>query len=127
MYVETPTYEFHPEDSEDPRLTRIGRWLRKLSIDELPQFLNVFLGDMSVVGPRPEMPFIVDEYNELQKSRLKVKPGITGLWQISADRSRKIHENMDYDVFYVHNRGILLDFIIVLETCFLVIRGVGAV
>ena len=127
MYEDTPQYEFHPKSRDDHRLTPLGRWLRRLSLDELPQFVNVLRGDMSVVGPRPEMPFIVDGYDELQRTRLKVKPGVTGLWQISADRSSMIHENMDYDVFYVHNRSLLLDLIIVLETCFLVILGVGAV
>jgi exopolysaccharide biosynthesis polyprenyl glycosylphosphotransferase len=126
MGVDTPTYEFHPKSVEDPRLTRVGRWLRRLSLDELPQFFNVLVGDMSVVGPRPEMPFIVARYNDQQRMRLRVKPGITGLWQISADRSRMIHENMDYDLFYVFNRGPLLDLVIVVETLFAVLRGFGA-
>lgn len=126
MYVSTPAYAYHPKSGEDPRLTPVGRWLRRLSIDELPQFVNVLLGHMSVVGPRPEMRFIVEKYGELERARLRVKPGITGLWQISADRSKMIHENMDYDLFYVYNRGILLDLIIVMETCFTVVRGVGA-
>ena len=126
MYIETPQYEFHPKRGDDPRLTRLGRWLRRFSLDELPQFVNVLLGDMSVVGPRPEMPFIVDRYSAEQRIRLKVKPGITGLWQISADRSRMIHQNLDYDLFYVFNRGFLLDLVIILETVFSVVRGVGA-
>lgn len=126
MFVETPAYAFHPKSGEDPRLTPIGRWLRRLSLDELPQFLNVLFGDMSVVGPRPEMPFIVEKYTDLQRTRLRVKPGITGLWQISADRSRMIHENMDYDLFYIYNRGPLLDLVIIMETCFTVLRGIGA-
>ena len=126
MYTDTPAYAFHPKSGEDPRLTPIGRWLRRLSIDELPQFINVLTGDMSVVGPRPEMPFIVEKYSDLERLRLRVKPGITGLWQISADRSKMIHENMDYDLFYVYNRGLLLDMMIILETCFTVLKGVGA-
>jgi exopolysaccharide biosynthesis polyprenyl glycosylphosphotransferase len=126
MFISTPVYEFHPKDGADPRVTRLGRWLRRLSLDELPQFLSVLRGDMSVVGPRPEMPFIVAGYTPIQRRRLEVKPGITGLWQISADRSRMIHQNMDYDLFYVYNRGLLLDIIIIIETCFTVVRGVGA-
>jgi lipopolysaccharide/colanic/teichoic acid biosynthesis glycosyltransferase len=126
MEVTTPVYEFHPKSIQDPRLTKVGRWLRRLSLDELPQFANVLIGDMSLVGPRPEMPFIVEKYSEQERIRLRVKPGITGLWQISADRSRMIHENMDYDLFYIYNRGPLLDLIILLETCYSVLRGVGA-
>src|SRR5262249_33867091 len=75
-----------PRSSDDPRITRIGRWLRRFSLDELPQFLNVLAGDMSVVGPRPEMHFIVERYGPLELERLRVKPGVTGLWQISYAR-----------------------------------------
>jgi exopolysaccharide biosynthesis polyprenyl glycosylphosphotransferase len=83
-----------PRSPYDPRITRIGRWLRRYSLDELPQFFNVLVGDMSVVGPRPEMRFIVDQYGPLERERLRVKPGITGLWQISYARAAAIHENL---------------------------------
>ena len=82
---------------------------------------------MSVVGPRPEMPFIVSEYDELQKERLLVRPGITGIWQISAVRGEAIHDNIEYDLFYVENQSLLLDAIIVLRTIVMAIRGIGAI
>ena len=127
MYQNTPQYAEHPQDKDDPRITPIGRYLRRTSMDELPQFWNVLMGDMSVVGPRPEMPFIVEEYNEVQRERLNVKPGITGLWQISGDRSLPIHENIDHDLYYIENQSILLDIIIIMQTIwFALIRGVGA-
>lgn len=101
MYVDAPTYGFSPTAGKDPRVTPVGRFLRRTSLDELPQLINVWLGQMSLVGPRPEMPFIVEGYTPLQQQRLAVKPGITGLWQISADRAFLIHENMEYDVYYI--------------------------
>ena len=116
MYVEAPRYSTCPKDSRDPRITPVGRFLRKTSLDELPQFLNVLKGEMSLVGPRPEMPFIVAQYNPLHRERLSVKPGITGLWQISADRQSEIHENIDYDLYYLENFSILLDVAILMRT-----------
>lgn len=116
MYTESSRYGLSPKDSADPRITKTGRLLRMTGLDELPQFLNVLIGDMSLVGPRPEMEFIVKEYNEIQKERLKVKPGITGLWQISEHRKSPIHENMEYDLFYIENQSLLLDLAILLRT-----------
>lgn len=117
MYVDTPQYLNSPRSSEDPRITKVGRFLRRTSLDELPQIFNVIRGEMSLVGPRPEMPFIVEnEYNDFYRERLKVKPGITGVWQISGDRTREIHENISYDIFYIENRSLLLDVIIIIRT-----------
>jgi len=116
MYVESERYSHCPTDSDDPRITPVGRFLRKTSLDEFPQFFNVLKGDMSIVGPRPEMPFIVEKYNPLHMERLNVKPGITGLWQISADRALEIHENIDYDLYYMQNFSILLDVAIMART-----------
>ncbi|MBK7642037.1 MAG: sugar transferase [Planctomycetes bacterium] len=115
-----------PRSHEDPRITNIGRWLRRFSLDELPQFLNVLLGDMSVVGPRPEMQFIVDKYSALERERLRVKPGITGLWQISYARQMAIHENIDYDLYYIEHQSLLLDIVIISLTAFAVVKGTGA-
>lgn len=127
MRVDANPYAVTPKSSSDPRITRFGRWLRRTSLDELPQFWNVLVGDMSIVGPRPEMPFIVATYNEEQRERLKVKPGITGVWQISAVRGEPIHANMEYDLFYIEHRSLLLDLIIMIKTVLTAIRGIGAV
>ncbi len=117
MHVNSPQYEYSPQSSEDPRITKVGRFLRRTSLDELPQIFNVLRGEMSLVGPRPEMPFIVEnEYTDFHRERLKVKPGITGVWQISGDRSKRIHENISYDIFYIENRSLILDVIILVRT-----------
>jgi lipopolysaccharide/colanic/teichoic acid biosynthesis glycosyltransferase len=115
-----------PNSPYDPRITRIGRWLRRYSLDELPQFINVLLGDMSAVGPRPEMPFIVEKYGPLDRERLRVKPGITGLWQISYARQMAIHDNLDYDLYYIEHQSVLLDLVILALTGFAVVKGTGA-
>ena len=126
MRIDANPYAITPNSSEDPRLTPFGRRLRRSSLDEIPQFLNVLKGDMSIVGPRPEMPFIVATYNEEQRERLRVKPGITGVWQISAVRGEPIHANMEYDLFYIEHRSLLLDMIIMVRTVATAIRGIGA-
>ncbi len=115
-----------PQSSRDPRITPVGRFLRRYSLDELPQFLNVLRGEMSAVGPRPEMPFIVDRYNALDRERLRAKPGVTGLWQISSGRRFAIHENLDYDIYYIENQSLLLDMVILALTVVAVARGAGA-
>ena len=97
-----------------------------MSLDELPQLINVLKGEMSLVGPRPEMPFIVEKYEEWQKKRLEVKPGITGLWQIMGRKDRPLHENLEYDFYYIRNRSILLDLIIILKTLPQVLLRKGA-
>jgi len=124
MFVDTDSYSTKPIFHRDPRITRVGRLIRKLSLDELPQVINVLKGDMSFVGPRPEMPFIVAEYNEIHKERLKVLPGITGLWQLSGDRKKAIHENMDYDLYYIRNASLFLDVAILIETFIFAFRGI---
>jgi lipopolysaccharide/colanic/teichoic acid biosynthesis glycosyltransferase len=126
MRAEANPYERSPVGDCDPRLTRIGRILRRLSIDELPQLVNVMKGEMSLVGPRPEMPFIVEKYGPLERQRLCVRPGITGLWQISPARAMPIHENLNYDFSYIENQSITLDCAILLRTITAVIRGIGA-
>jgi lipopolysaccharide/colanic/teichoic acid biosynthesis glycosyltransferase len=127
MKIDVPEYEASPRSVLDGRLTRIGRLIRRLSIDELPQLINVLKGDMSLVGPRPEMPFIVARYHPVQRERLGARPGITGLWQISPARAFPIHENLQYDLHYIHNQNFFLDCAIILRTITAVIRGVGAV
>ena len=113
-----------PKQRSDSRITKVGFILRKLSLDELPQLINVLKGNMSLIGPRPEMPFIVKTYKKIQTRRLKVTPGITGLWQLSGDRSKAIHENMYYDLYYIHNKSIALDLAILIETIIFGFRGI---
>lgn len=123
MYKDTPRYDLSPTTPFDPRIVRIGRFLRRSGLDELPQLMNVFLGHMSLVGPRPEMPFIVQSYTSEQRQRLQVTPGITGLWQLSADRAFPIHENIQYDLYYIRNRGFFMDMAILVHTLIFAMRG----
>jgi len=124
MTAESDPYAVNPTKKGDARITKVGRFLRKTSLDELPQLFNVLKGDMSFVEPRPEMPFIVDSYSEIHRERLKVLPGITGLWQLSGDREKAIHENMDYDLYYIKNCSISLDLAILIETLLFAFRGI---
>ncbi len=124
MHVDAPKYDYHPTGADDPRITRVGRWLRRTSLDELAQLVNILNGDMSLVGPRPEMPFIVDTYNERQRQRLNVIPGVTGLWQLSADRAFLIHENIQYDLYYIRHRNFFMDMAILLHTVVFAMKGV---
>ena len=124
MYQEAPAYQYCPTDSSDPRITTVGRFLRRTSLDELPQILNVLKGEMSLVGPRPEMPFIVSQYTALHRQRLTVKPGLTGLWQLSADRAYLIHENIEYDLYYIRRRNFFMDMAVLLHTVVFAARGI---
>jgi lipopolysaccharide/colanic/teichoic acid biosynthesis glycosyltransferase len=110
----------------DPRVTRVGSLLRKTSLDELPQLFNVLKGDMSLVGPRPEAMDVVQLYNEDHKKRLRVKPGLTGLQQITCRGTKSMQERLKYDVYYIKHRSMLLDFWILFRTSFVVIGGRGA-
>ena len=111
---------------DDPRVTRIGKFIRKHSIDEFPQFLNVFLGQMSVVGPRPPLPNEVAEYTEYDLQRLAVKPGITGLWQVTERNSTGFDGMVRRDLEYIANRSVWMDLRIVLLTIVEVFTGSGA-
>jgi len=126
MLADTEPYAVAPHERADARVTAYGRWLRTTSIDELPQLLNVLKGEMSLVGPRPEMPFIVDTYDEWQRRRLEVKPGITGLWQILGRKDLPMHENLQYDFYYMRNRSLALDASILIRTAGAVLFRRGA-
>lgn len=121
LYAEAPT------DPNDPRISgKVGRFLRRTSIDELPQLWNVLKGEMSLVGPRPEMPFLVERYKEWQTRRQVVKPGITGLWQIMGRKDLPLYANLEYDFYYIQNQSLLFDLIILAKTVPVVLFGKGA-
>jgi exopolysaccharide biosynthesis polyprenyl glycosylphosphotransferase len=126
MHMETKLYEYAPLAKNDARVTRVGKFLRRLSLDELPQLLNILIGNMSFVGPRPEMPFIVSSYKPWQEKRLLVKPGLTGLWQILGRKNIPLHENLQLDFYYINNQSIYLDLNILLKTVPAVAFGRGA-
>ncbi len=126
MCIDADSQEYAPVSLDDKRITKIGRLLRRTSLDEFPQFINVLKGEMSLVGPRPEMEFIVKKYTELERARLLVKPGITGLWQIRGRKDLPLHQNVEYDLYYITHRSIWLDLKIILETIIVVWKGKGA-
>lgn len=120
-YADTISPEIGSKKAKNPEISVFAAFLRSSGLDELPQLVNVLRGDMSLIGPRPEMPFIVEKYGPLEKERLRLKPGVTGLWQISRDRKRQlIHENMDYDLYYAENVAFNLDLAILVKTLFTV-------
>jgi exopolysaccharide biosynthesis polyprenyl glycosylphosphotransferase len=116
---ERPAYKL----VSDARITRVGRWLRRLSLDELPQLLNVLRGDMSVVGPRPPIPYEVEAYQLWHRKRLDMKPGLTGLWQVSGRNRLPFDEMVRLDLFYIENWSLLLDLKILLRTLPVMLRG----
>ena len=126
MRSDAEPYAEAPNEEDDPRITPTGHWLRRYSLDEIPQLWNIIRGDMSVVGPRPEMPFIVEQYEPWQRRRLEVKPGLTGLWQILGRKDLPLRQNIEYDFYYIRNRSLLLDLVIILKTIGVVLRGRGA-
>lgn len=111
---------------QDPRLTRVGWFLRRFSLDELPQFFNVLSGDMSLVGPRPPIPHEVGQYEDWHLQRLEVSPGLTGLWQVSGRSELTFDEMVLLDIWYIENWSLGLDFKILLRTIPAVLFGNGA-
>jgi exopolysaccharide biosynthesis polyprenyl glycosylphosphotransferase len=111
---------------EDPRITPIGKFIRKLSFDELPQFWNVFRGEMSLVGPRPPLPQEVDEYTYWERQRLMVKPGITGIWQVSGRSDLDFETWISMDIQYIEEWTPRLDFVLLFKTIPAVVSGKGA-
>lgn len=103
---------------EDPRITKVGKFIRKTSIDELPQLFNVLSGEMSLVGPRPPIPDEVAQYNDYQKQRLLVKPGLTCIWQVSGRNSIGFDEWIEMDLEYIKTRSLFLDIKLIFKTVF---------
>ncbi len=121
--TEQPLYK----NKSDPRITRIGRFIRKTSIDELPQFFNVLKGDMSLVGPRPPLPYEAEKYQAWHLSRiLEMKPGITGLWQVEGRSKTQWDDSVRLDIRYIQNWSLLFDLTILLRTVKIVLKCSGA-
>lgn len=112
--------------THDPRITRVGKFLRKCSIDEIPQFFNVLLGEMSLVGPRPAIPYEVDMYKPWHYQRLDAQPGITGFWQVTARSTASFDEMINIDIQYIKRQSIWLDLYIILKTPLAVLSCKGA-
>ena len=109
----------------DPRITRVGHFLRRFSLDELPNLVNVLRGEMSIVGPRPTIQAQVDQYTERQRRRLEVKPGLTGWAQVNGRASLPWHERIELDIWYVDHRTLRLDLAIIWKTVRLLVTGEG--
>lgn len=114
------------KSENDPRVTVVGRFLRRFSLDELPQLLNVVRGTMSLVGPRPELPYLVEKYQTWQRKRFAVAPGITGWWQINGRSQRMMHLHTEDDLYYINNYSIWLDIQILVRTLWVVVIGKGS-
>jgi lipopolysaccharide/colanic/teichoic acid biosynthesis glycosyltransferase len=119
---EGPTFKI----ADDPRITRVGKWLRRYSLDELPQLWNVFKGEMSLVGPRPHPLDDCARYKLEHLRRLDVTPGITGLWQVTARRSPSFHINMALDLEYIEKWSLWMDLRILMRTIAVVFQGTGS-
>ena len=124
--IQTEDNEVLHKRPDDPRVTKVGHFLRRYSLDELPQLVNVIRGDMSLVGPRPEMPWLVDRYESWQRKRFAVPQGITGWWQINGRSDKPMHMNPEDDLYYVYNYSLWLDIQILLRTPLAVLQGRGA-
>lgn len=111
---------------DDPRVTGVGRFLRKSSLDELPQFINILKGDMTLVGPRPSLKYEYKYYDDWHKKRVRVKPGLTGLWQVSGRSNVTFQEMINLDLYYIENWSLILDIKIILRTIPVVLFGKGA-
>lgn len=118
--------EFVFQEKDDPRITKSGRFLRKTSLDELPQLINIIKGDMSLIGPRPEIPAIADLYSEHEKIRLLVKPGVSGLAQVNGRGDLELSKTIAYDIRYVKEFSLWMDIKILLKTVKVVLLGEGA-
>lgn len=124
MYTDAHSSKLAEAD-DDPRIFPVGKILRKTSLDETPQLLNVLLGSMSLVGPRPALPVQVEHFSEEEMAKLKVKPGITGWTQVNGRNSIPYEKRMELDVWYAHNNNVFLDIFIMFKTIKVIILGDG--
>ena len=133
-YPELYRYQYSPEEintlhfkiSDDPRLTRFGRHLRRTTVDELPNLINVINGDMSLIGPRPDIPEMIKYYQPWQRKKFQVKPGVTGLAQINGRGLLRFQETLKLDVEYVEKKGLWTEFKIILKTLWVTLLRIGA-
>lgn len=114
------------KSKDDPRITKAGHFLRRYSLDELPQFINVVRGDMSLVGPRPELPYLVEKYQPWQRKRFAIPPGITGWWQVNGRSDKPMHLHTEDDLYYITNYSLWLDILILMRTIWVIFVGRGA-
>lgn len=122
MHTKAPAYSYKVP-SAHPHITRVGRFLRRSGLDEVPQFWNVIKGDLSLIGPRPEMAFIVAEYNDWHHERHIIRPGITGWWQVNNRAEEPMHQALSYDFYYLAKIGPVLDAVIVARTVMVMLSG----
>lgn len=127
MRTEADPYGVSPHSGDDPRMTRMGRFLREKSLDELPQILNVLAGQMSLVGPRPLYERQAQEWNERQRHRLDVRPGITGYAQVYGRGAVTLEEKIELDLYYVEHRSFWLDLKLIFLTAWQALRGSGEI
>ncbi len=119
-------YQKYHKLTNDPRLTRLGKWLRRFSLDELPQLLNVLKGDMSVMGPRAYLPSELNEMGNYAPTILRIKPGLTGWWQVMGRHNTTFEQRLRLDEYYISNWSLWMDFYILLKTVWVVQSGKGA-
>ena len=114
------------KSKDDPRITQVGRVLRRFSLDELPQLFNVLNGTMSLVGPRPELPYLAEKYEPWQWKRFTVLPGMTGWWQVNSRNAQPMQLHIEYDLYYIQNYSLWLDLQIIFRTIWVVLIGRGS-
>jgi lipopolysaccharide/colanic/teichoic acid biosynthesis glycosyltransferase len=112
--------------SDDPRVTQVGHFLRRTSLDELPQVFNILKGEMSLVGPRPELPYLVENYEPWQHRRFSVPQGLTGWWQVNGRSEKPMHLHTEDDLYYIQHYSVFLDLLILFKTIGAVLQGKGA-